>query len=187
MQKEHIFNTDEPEQRTMKRKRSSHAQIRLKKRQCLEQNSSTVAALDDAVLRAHYPVVQSLRSYFLSIPSAAARRKQKHTYHDRLNVTSDASIKDAQHDLDVLLDSTLVGSFRTSPNIDVSEEADRAQELIVYSQKVVEGTPGLLSCDDPSAQAQVGPKLHISICLVCSTFRALCLYKLEHSLILAGR
>jgi len=148
----------------MKRKRKPHAQARLNKRQCLAQSSTSTAALDDAVLRVHYPVVQSLRSYLLLGPSTHGKKKQRHANHDCLTAGFNTSTTDEQHDLDVLLDSTLVGSFRTSPDSDICEKADRAQEFVVYSQKVVEATPGLPSCDDPSAQAQVGSKLQISTC-----------------------
>jgi len=135
----------------MKRKRQSHAQIKARKQQRLDHVLPSTAGLDDSVLRLHYPIVQSLRSYLLSLTSPPKKAQSKHTAQNNRDSANDL-VCEEKDELDVLLDSTFVGSF-DGP---ASSPAIIEVELAAYNQTAQGIATQLLSCEDPSAQSQVG-------------------------------
>lgn len=128
----------------MKRKRPTHAVLRAKKARKLETLGPAQTPLDDTVLRISYPVVQSLRSYLLSSLSPAAKKRRRYI--------AQYGIEAEQHDLAVLLDTTLVGCFDQEHNPISAANHD----LQLFSQRLTESTPSRSLSQGTLSQSEVG-------------------------------
>ena len=138
----------------MKRKRPTHADLKARKRrQGAELPSPARIIPSDAVLRVYYPTVQTLRAYLLSQILDSSRKRRKIILQYDLGVGSKETDNVNRPNLELLLDSTLVGSPRAIPP---SAAPPLDQEIQVFAEKLSQCTPGATLSQGLLSQAEVG-------------------------------
>ncbi len=136
----------------MKRKRSNTTISKSPKKQKLEPPT-----VQHPVLHRFYPSVLTLRQYCLSrIPLTSKKRRRQLELlgrHGDAGPVAGATTVDT--DLCELLDKTLVGVCKDDNNGDRTEEHDRAEQLLRFSQQVTSGSDITVTAVQPLSQAEV--------------------------------